>query len=472
MLVKSVNSVLNVSTPQFFSGKVNSKDIDRDGFDGKDKVLPKKYVGEKGEVFEILDKKEVFDVDNISNSKIGSKFILTPTDPVYKGLRILVSPDTVIKSKNGDIKASVLPSPISFTGKVYGSIRQNPDGTEDEVMKDAYKEFFSKGMATKVLLSNLADADYFETILNDDYNFYVPSDGDGTRYRDITTLLGGVTKPASKIPATLNGQQMKLVHVVLTNFEKTGMLEDCDFVPVEPAKGSAYAFLEGLKSGKIPTTSPIVFSWGDNFADINVTNLLKYHEDSNSDFTMLTLPVNTQRVQSLGAAKVVSEDDLTVNEFVEKPNGELAKEFVIPGTKDSCLGVVGPYVLSKKALEWIKENYTKNPDDFFVEGKGFDFSAGVISQLVNDDGFKVTAYKKPKTDTWSDLGSGKDFKTEIVNVKKGDYSNFPLEIRKSMKENVDNKNNISFDQLSQGVFESFCDNNGLNISNAVVYFER
>ena len=82
------------------------------------------------------------------------------------------------------------------------------------------------------------------------------------------------------------------------------------------------------------------------------------------------------------------------------------------------------------------------------------------------------AYQKPETDTWSDLGSGKDFKAEMKNVKEGKFSNLPEEIKESISNNIDEKGNIAFDLKSKLIFESFCDKYGLDISNAVVYYNK
>lgn len=437
--------------------------------------------GEGSQSLRIYDPNGLFSIQNISNPKIGTKFILTPTDPEFKDLRILVKPNTKLKSTK-DFTEIRVDDFLSFKGRIYGSIRNDENG-EDERMKKAYSDFFKKGMH-KEIQKKYINKDETAKIKND-YNFFVPSDGDGTRYRDITQLQGGVTKPASKIPATLNGETMSLVQAVLTNYTKTSKLTDgYDFIPVTPAQGSAYAFFEGLTSGKIPTNKPVVFSWGDNFSDIDITKLIQYHEDNKSGFTLLTLPVDRNRVQSLGAAKVKSNDNLEITDFYEKPKEkEILDDFVVPDTEDKYLGVVGPYVISPEALCWLKENYESNPENFKdFEGK-VDFSRNVIGNLVdvlsngdlvNKNGMplKMMAYQKPASDTWSDLGSEKDFSNEMKNVKHGAFSNLPEEMRESIGKNVDRYGNITFDKAAKEKLNEFLDKYEIDLQNSVIYLDK
>ncbi|MBE7706138.1 MAG: hypothetical protein E7Z91_02700 [Cyanobacteria bacterium SIG30] len=434
--------------------------------------------GVNNQTLEIKDKNDIFTVENISDEKVGSKFLLRPTDPEFKDLTILFTPKSYLKSEVNDLSVSFNNS-LSFKGQVWGSIRKYDDSSSDETMKKAYSDFWKTGMhdVASYIYRNENSKD-----VKDDYNFFIPSDGDGTRYRDITKLQGGVTKPASKIPATLNGHEMRLVQGILTNFSKTGKVEadGFNFVEVEPAMGSAYAFLEGLASGQIPTSKPIVFSWGDNFSDIDITKLMQYHEKNNAGMTILTLPVDTERIVSLGAVKVKDADNLEMIDFFEKPKDkDLIQSFVIPGTEDKCLGAVGPYVLSAEALEWLKENYVKNPDNFKDHEGKVDFSRKVVGQLLplmasgeikdkNGNALRMMAYEKPETDTWSDLGSEKDFTNEMKNVKLGYFYNMPDEMRQSISENVDRYGNITFNQKDKALLNRFLDKYDIDLRNAII----
>lgn len=434
--------------------------------------------GENSQVLNYRDEQGIFDIENISDSKVGTKFLLHPKDAKYKDLTILFTPDSQLSTVDNSTKL-VITQPVSFGGKVFGSIRKDAAG-EDKTMMRAYSDFWDKDMH-KTIVADYVDKNATSGI-KDDYNFFIPSDGDGTRYRDIAKLQGGVTKPASKIPAQLNGEDMKLVQVILTNFTKTDKLDEgYDFVKVKPALGSAYAFFEGLANGQIPTDRPLVFSWGDNFSDIDITKLIKEHEANHAGFTMLTLPVDSQRIRSLGAAKVKGTDDLEVTKFFEKPNtDELVNEFIIPGTKDQCLGVVGPYVISKEALTWLKDNYINHPEEFKDHEGKVDFSRTIIGKLTqimpegkikdeNGNPLKLYAYRKPESDSWSDLGRQSDFTKEMLNVKNGGFRNLPGEVRESIYENIDDNNNISFNERTKTLLHDFAKEYNINMKNVIAY---
>ncbi len=437
--------------------------------------------GINGERLKIRDEKGLISVENISDPKVGSKFLISFNDPKYKGFKILFTPNTVFKSEENGLELNIIKDNQSFKGKVYGSIRKNDDGTCDERMKDAYKNFWRQGMYNEIK-TNYIDKDSTSAIKND-YNFYIPSDGDGTRYRDITKLQGGVTKPASLIPATLNGQNMALVQVVLSNFTQTNKLDEgVGFIEVKPAQGSAYAFLEGLKNGTISTDKPLVFSWGDNFSDINVTKLILEHEKKNSGFTILSLLTDKAQIQSLGALKVNSIEDMAVSDFKEKPSRIEADEYSIPQMEDFCLGSVGPFVISKEVLKWIKDKYIENPASFRnPKDNAYDFSSMIITPLVqvlnngeikdeHGNELKLRAKLLPGNNTWSDLGSEKDFSLNMKMVRKGHFSNFPKEMRYSISKNVDDKSNITFDEKSKKMLEEVKNEYGLEIENSISYF--
>ena len=437
--------------------------------------------GINGETLQVIDRNNLLKIENISDPKVGTKFLISFKDPKYSGFKILLKPETEISSAENGIDLRIVKENQSFRGKVYGSIRKNDDGVCDEKMKNAYRDFWRQGMydqiTTKYINTELTSK------IKDDYNFFIPSDGDGTRYKDITKLQGGVTKPASFIPATLNGKNMTLVQAVLSNFAQTSKLtEGVDFIEVKPAQGSAYAFLEGLADGTIQTDKPLVFSWGDNFSDINVTKLILEHEKNNSGFTILSILSDKAQVKSIGALKVNSSTDLQVSKFKEKPSATEVEEYLLPDNQDFCLGSVGPFVISKEVLNWIKEKYVNNPESFKnPDGKGYDFSSMIISPLVEvlnkgeikdelGNDLKLRAKILPKNNTWSDLGAEKDFSINIKMVKKGSFSNLPLEMRESISNNVDEDGNITFNEKGRKMLEELKKEYGLDIKNSISYY--
>ena len=473
------------------------------------KFCKQNFGASKTELFEIngrkykfvmKDESDIANAYNISDAKVGAKYILKFNHPDFKDSRFLIDETSMVASLNGDFSVSlkevqvpVFADKQSFTGKVWGSIRSDERGVDDN-MKLAYKEFWTSGLKNYIERTSI---DKKETpVLRDDYNFFIPSDGDGTRYRDMTLLQGdiliddnnrvvrdekgaaipvhAITKPASELPANLpNEQSMKLVQGVLANFQRAGEVDELDFVEVKPAQGSAYALFEGLRTGQISTDKPLVFSWGDNFSDINIRKIMKAHEDANSDFTMLALAVSRDEIGSLGGVKVKSEDDMEALWFMEKPQTDEQKDMAkLPG-KDEYLGTVGPFILSSKTLKWIKENYTKNPQNF-KNAKGYDFSSVVIDTLVNHkdklgDDFVVQVYRKPETETWSDLGALKDFKSQMYKLKNTSaYNGLVSSIRDSFKSHIDENQNISIGN-GQSAINSISSFYGIDFRKVIAY---
>ncbi len=440
--------------------------------------------GMNGDKLNVNDQNSLINVKNISDKKVGSKFLLTFNDPKYEGLTVLVKPNSIVKSADGSLNVEMIKGMPSFAGRLYGSIRQDADGTTDNRMKEAYLNFWAKGMHDTIR-ENYIDKSAAKKIKND-YNFYIPSDGDGTRYRDIAQLQGGVTKPASFIPAKLNGENMNLIHAVITNFAKTNKLDKgVDFIPITPAKGSGFAFLEGLRTGKIPTDKPLVFSWGDNFADIDYLRVLDEHEKLNSGFTVYTMTADDKRIKALGAVSLDNMDNKTITMLIEKPQTpEEIDKVRVPSDPSKCLASIGPYVISKPALEWIKTEYTNNPQDFLnPDGKGFDFSSMVIARIqkefeagkIKDENGKELRMKaiiKSKDDTWSDLGAEKDFTEAMHNIKDGEYKNLPKEIRTTIKNNVDTKGNITFDENAKAMLKELNKDYGIEFKNTISYYKK
>ena len=479
MKINAINPMMvSASKMSTFAGKTeDSKEDMLKGMNGDKLVLG----GEAKLLFNVAE--------NVSNEKVGSKFILEPKEDKYKDLRILVTPDTHIEGENFSI--GIQKGEPSFKGRLYGSIRKNEDGTTDENMRNEYFRYFALGMDKK---ADKAGDSKFRKNIRDDYNFFIPTDGDGTRYRDIARLQGGVTKPASRIPATLNGEQMTLVQAVMTNFSKTGKLDDgVDFMDVKPAQGSAYAFLEGLRTGKISTEKPLVYAWGDNFSDVDVSRLIANHEKKGAGFTMTVIPVDKERVSALSIIKVNDENKDKIDIFEEKPTDKNLIESCIMSEygENKCLSAVGPYVISPEALTWIKDNYTANPESFRTS-KGFDFSSGIMTPMLEamnngeitreekrvcNHGSVIRTTERPldmcyeviqPKETWSDLGAQKDFSKAMGDIKSGKYIGMPAEIIDSMKKNIDKNGNITFNKQARELFEDMTKQYKIKSKNAIV----
>lgn len=487
---------------------------------------------EANKIFQCLNKQD--ERNKIVNDKIGLNAIIMPAndDPEFVGLRILISKDRVDKknprapkdskitstvlpekdflvqitddkqynwsdvtSNNGAYTISMVPDSVSTTvsfGTLYGSIRKDDTNISDFHMMKQYNDFFNTGMKDKLETTYL---DKKADRIKDKYNHFTPTDGDGSRFKPVSMLQGGVTKPASAFPAMMNGANMTLIQTVFANLARTGTMDDeVKFIKVKPAQGSAYALLEGLKSGKVSTEKPIVFSWGDNFSDLDITRLILKHEKENSGFTMLTIPRNKKDVSALGVIKVednkgIPLEDRKIQAFVEKPKDqEFIDSIVLPeisdGKEEKALAVVGPYILSREALEWIKNKYTTDPKFFHDADKGYDFSSRIIVGLLDamedgeikdkKTGEPLSMYFdiKPNTEKWSDVGKREDFVDAIQDVYQGKFANMPQEMQDSISRNVDANGNIYMSDNARIKTAAFARKYNLRLENCIVYFDE
>lgn len=447
----------------------NSKQRKNQSMFSFEKKIPPIKTPQGETIAEIIDPKNLFKIFDDSNDKVGSAIVLKINDPEFASLKILLKDGTEIKYDKAKIvvNKNKLKDKISFKGKIYGSI-----GTSNypKQMIQAYNDFFGKGMYAKVLREFKPSSKG----LKKDYNFYTPTDGDGKRFKDYTNLQGGICKPAAILPATYNGEPLKLIQAALINFTKTGLVKPrMKFINVDKARGSAFAFLEGLKKGEIPTKKPIVFCWGDNFSDINIKKLLKHHEKHNAGITLLGIPTNYERIQSL--AGVTLGKDFEIIGLKEKPkeHEEIMKS-LIPNT-DKHLGSVGPFIISKNVLKWLKKEYTQNSAIFQNESDEFDFSSKILTPMVEKlkageikdkkgNKMPMIAYIKPEKETWSDLGKTTDMMDEMKNVIQGKFKGLPEEIKNSIRKNVNTeKGVISTDEKARILFQKFCEKYGIEI---------
>lgn len=467
MNVMGVNSLSNYNA-------TNKNTATKPSFAAKSNVVKDLFDKALQQIPGIQDPKNIFQVTDVTSSKVGKAIVLTPTDPEFKDLKILIKDGTkCFQSEDFEvtINKDVSQNP-TFKGHVWGSVGAN---NYPKQMKKAYSDFFAKGMFGKILKTAKTN----KSEIQKDYNFFVPTDGEGTRFRDYTGLQGGICKPAAILPAKFNNEPLRLIHATLINFAKTGKLESgAKFINVDKARGSAYAFLEGLKSGKLPTNKPLVFCWGDNFSDIDMTKLIEYHEKQHAGLTVLGISVNEERMKSLGAIYLNPHKGFEIQGFKEKPQSiEEIEPSALPNKKEEYLASVGPFIFSPEVLKYLKKEYTNDPSQFHHDSGDFDFSRKVLTPLVKKlrDGeivgksgekLPMMAYLKPEGERWGDLGKTTDLIEEMQAVKAGKYPGLPEEIKSSISENLDDRGILYQDQKTKELFEKFCKKYNIEIKDA------
>ena len=97
------------------------------------------------------------------------------------------------------------------------------------------------------------------------------------------------------------------------------------------------------------------------------------------------------------------------------------------------------------------------------------FNNGEIADKETGEPLKMTYRVKEDTETWSDLGSQKDFSTSMKDITAGKmYAGLPLEMRCSVSQNVDDNGNITMNKFSRDVFNDMVETLELDAKNVIV----
>lgn len=428
------------------------------------------YQDKKGNVHKVGDtspNREIAMVRNISNEKMGAAILVRPKK--YPKLKILMKDGSSLKSKDGRFNVTLGDEPKLpvFRGTLYGSVSYDTE----KPMKRAYYDFFKMGINNYPKM---------ETKFGD-YNFYTPTDGAGSRFKDYSALFNNIPKPAAPLPGDINGRPFRLIHATMANFAKTGMLDDVELVHVEKGgKGNVYSFMKGLTTGQIPMDKPIIFSWGDNFSDVDIKKMIKYHEKNNSAVTVMTVAMPKSALEALGTVELDPKKGYEIQGFIEKPKTEEDKmKSAIPSKPGYHMASVGPYILSPSALQQIVKMWEEDKESFLNANNEYDFTVGFLnpvaqkiknSELKDSNGnpLKMFAYLKPDRENWSDLGKTSDLMTEMRKVKNNKYKGLNEDYRDSVKENVHRSGVITANEKSADEFRKFCREYGIEAKGNII----
>lgn len=145
---------------------------------------------------------------------------------------------------------------------------------------------------------------------------------------------------------------------------------------------------------------PIFGVQGDNIFDINLQDLLAYHEEKNALMTIgLT---NVEYVEDYGIADI--EKNLRIKKFVEKPR---------KGEAPTNLANTGIYLLSPKIREIFREKPVK---DMILKNRRLDFGMDLIPYLIET---QREVYGYILKGTWYDVGTPKRYLDSMVQILHG-----------------------------------------------------
>lgn len=155
------------------------------------------------------------------------------------------------------------------------------------------------------------------------------------------------------------------------------------------ATGSLNAVANALETGAIGKCDELLIYYGDILADLNITELLKVHRDSDAD---MTLVLDKGYALPVGVAEV---KDGLVTSFTEKPKVDMSV-------------TTGPMVIGPRAMELLVRVAGRKKTDLMTD---------FVPELLKRGG-KVAAYYT--TEEWFDVGTVSSF------VKLDDLAKLPL----------------------------------------------
>ncbi|PXA04730.1 glucose-1-phosphate adenylyltransferase [Coraliomargarita sinensis] len=141
---------------------------------------------------------------------------------------------------------------------------------------------------------------------------------------------------------------------------------------------------------------------GDQLYRMDLHDVVREHDASGADVTITAKPLGLDQAEGLGLMRV--DDNLEINEFVEKPTDpEIIKGLAVgdsvkkkmkdPGDRDYCLASMGIYVFNAKTLNQALDSDTT------------DFGKEIIPGLLGKS--KMCSYVFD--DYWEDIGTVKAF---------------------------------------------------------------
>ena len=165
-------------------------------------------------------------------------------------------------------------------------------------------------------------------------------------------------------------------------------------------RGTADAVRQTMKHLRKFEYKNILILSGDQLYQMNLKNFNDYHNTSQADITIATIPVNEHDATGFGIMKV--DKGGFVQDFIEKPSKEVLSDWQSSVSEEAkvqnknYLASMGIYLFSKDALEKALADY---PD-------ATDFGKEIIPNMIKQNS-KVASY--PYEGYWEDIGTIKSF---------------------------------------------------------------
>lgn len=167
-------------------------------------------------------------------------------------------------------------------------------------------------------------------------------------------------------------------------------------------QGTADAVRQNLHHFSASNYDHVIILSGDQLYRMDYGKMLQDHIDSGADVSVAGIPFPKEEVLGLGLMRV--SDDMSVQEFVEKPsdpkvidslviNDSIKKTLKDPKENDHCLASMGIYIFNRKKMEEALDNDMT------------DFGKEVIPSLLKGSKLHCHVFEG----YWEDIGTVKAF---------------------------------------------------------------
>jgi glucose-1-phosphate adenylyltransferase len=161
-------------------------------------------------------------------------------------------------------------------------------------------------------------------------------------------------------------------------------------------QGTADAVRQSLRHLEPFESDYILILSGDQLYQMDFTEMLAHHRETNADISIATIPVTERDAPEFGILK--SDEKQHITSFIEKPKKELLPEWVSDTGADMqrqgkiYLASMGIYIFNRKLLFDLLKNEKKDAADFGKE---------IIPESIGK--YKVTSYQYDGY--WTDIGN-------------------------------------------------------------------
>jgi len=161
-------------------------------------------------------------------------------------------------------------------------------------------------------------------------------------------------------------------------------------------QGTADAVRKGLKHIENLDFDYVLILSGDQLYQMDFSEMLKAHKNSNADLSIATIPVNERDATDFGIMK--TNDENVITSFIEKPKSELLPNWISDTGEQmkkehrNYLASMGIYVFNRNVLFDFLQNVHPNATDFGKE---------IIPNSIEN--YKVISYQYDGY--WTDIGN-------------------------------------------------------------------